>query len=136
MTLTITGARSELGALLAQRRVRSNLHINVAGQQANTLLHDGHAWKDFQRTALAGVRRAARADASMLVHASFAFVITEPARDPLRSLIYHAADRAVRDVFVDGEQVVAGGKVTTLDQAGAGGRLRAAQERMEAQTPE
>lgn len=59
----------------------------------------------------------------------------QPARDPLRSLVYHAADRAVRDVFVDGRQVVAGGKVTTMDQAGAGARLRAAQERMEAQTP-
>ena len=27
-----------------------------------------------------------------------------PARDPLRSFVYHAADRAVRDVFVDGQQ--------------------------------
>jgi 5-methylthioadenosine/S-adenosylhomocysteine deaminase len=59
----------------------------------------------------------------------------QPARDPLRSLIYHAADRAVRDVFVDGRQVVTDGKVVTLDQAAAGGRLRAAQERMEAQAP-
>ena len=48
----------------------------------------------------------------------------QPARDPLRSLIYHAADRAVRDVFVDGQQVVAGGRVLTLDEAGATGRLR------------
>ena len=31
----------------------------------------------------------------------------QPARDPLRSFVYHAADRAVRDVFVDGQQVVA-----------------------------
>ena len=59
----------------------------------------------------------------------------QPARDPLRSFIYHAADRAVCDVFVDGQQVVAGGRVTTLEQAAAGARLRAAQERMEAQTP-
>jgi len=59
----------------------------------------------------------------------------QPARDPLRSLVYHAADRAVRDGFVDGRQVVADGRVTTLDQAGAGARLRAAQERMEVQTP-
>jgi len=86
MSLTITGARSELGRLLAAHDTRANVHINVAGQQANTLLHDGHAWKDFNRTAVAGARRAARADASMLVHASFAFVVTEPAHDPLRSL--------------------------------------------------
>ncbi len=59
----------------------------------------------------------------------------QPARDPLRSFVYHAADRAVRDVFIDGRQVVADGKVTTLDQEGAGSRLRAAQERMEALAP-
>src|SRR5215467_8918180 len=86
MTLTVTGARSELGALLSRCKSRANVHINVAGQQANTLLHDGHAWKDFQRVALAGARRAARADATMLVHASFAFVVVEPPRDPLRSI--------------------------------------------------
>ena len=53
-----------------------------------------------------------------------------PARDPLRSFMYHAADRAVRDVFVDGHQVVAEGKVLTLDQAAAGERLVRAQQRM------
>lgn len=58
-----------------------------------------------------------------------------PARDPLRSLIFHAADRAVRDVYVDGEQVVANGRVVTLDQAGALERLTAAQRRMEASVP-
>ena len=58
-----------------------------------------------------------------------------PARDPLRSLIFHAADRAVRDVYVGGEQVVAGGRVLTLDQAGALDRLTAAQRRMEASVP-
>ena len=56
-------------------------------------------------------------------------------RDPLRSFVYHAADRAVREVFVDGEQVVADGKVTTMDQAAACARLRAAQQRMEAMAP-
>ena len=59
----------------------------------------------------------------------------QPARDPLRSFVYHAADRAVREVFVDGQQVVADGGVLTLDQRAAGGRLRAAQERMEALAP-
>src|SRR5262249_50139148 len=53
-----------------------------------------------------------------------------PARDPLRSFIYHAADRAVRDVFVDGQQVVDRGRVLTLDQAAAGERLVRAQQRM------
>jgi cytosine/adenosine deaminase-related metal-dependent hydrolase len=58
-----------------------------------------------------------------------------PARDPLRSLIYHAADRAVCDVFIDGRQVVADRKVLTLDQSDAADRLVAAQCRMLAATP-
>ncbi|MBI3514632.1 MAG: N-ethylammeline chlorohydrolase, partial [Proteobacteria bacterium] len=59
-----------------------------------------------------------------------------PARDPLRSLVFHATDRAVRDVFVDGQQVVEAGKVLTMDQAGAGERLTAAQARMLANVPQ
>jgi cytosine/adenosine deaminase-related metal-dependent hydrolase len=60
----------------------------------------------------------------------------QPARDPLRGLVYHAADRAVRDVFVDGVQVVAGRRVLTLDQDDAAMRLSAAQERMESAAPQ
>lgn len=58
-----------------------------------------------------------------------------PARDPLRSLVFHAADRAVRDVYVDGRQVVANGKVLTLDHAAAGARLAEGQARMMAGVP-
>jgi cytosine/adenosine deaminase-related metal-dependent hydrolase len=58
-----------------------------------------------------------------------------PARDPLRSLLYHAADRAIRDVFVDGIKVVADHKVLTLDQAAAVDQLFDAQARMERETP-
>jgi len=81
MTLSITGARLELAGVLrhsAVRRPDAAVHINLSGQQANTLLHDGHAWKDFSRTMLGPTRRALRAAgsarASMFVHASFAFV--------------------------------------------------------------
>ncbi len=98
MNISITGTRSELGRILARRRASratENIHFNVVGQQANSLLHDGHAWKDFARTALAGTRRAmrsARTDgALMLVHASFAFVhaVERGARlkEPLRSSV-------------------------------------------------
>lgn len=59
-----------------------------------------------------------------------------PARDPLRSLVFHAADRAVRDVYVDGRRVVANGRVLTLDQAGALARLTEGQRRMEAAVPQ
>lgn len=83
---SITGARSELGRLLTQRGAARGIHINVAGQDANTLLHDGHAWKGFAQAARAGVRSALRADAKLLVHASFAAVLGDPPKDPLRSL--------------------------------------------------
>lgn len=113
MTVSITGIQSELGRIVARQRRASaagNIHVNVAGQQANTLLHDGHAWNGFARTALAGTRRAlrsARADrASMLVHASFAFV--------------HAVDLGVRvaeplrasvEVIREGEALALAGPV-------------------------
>ena len=53
-----------------------------------------------------------------------------PARDPLRSFLYHAGDRAVASVFIAGREVVAGGRVLTLDQQAAGERLASAQARM------
>jgi nucleoside-diphosphate-sugar epimerase len=84
--MTITGARSELGRLLSQSPGRDDVHFNLAGQAANTLLHDGHAWREFSKIALDGVRRALRADADVLVHASFAFVVVLPEKDPLRSM--------------------------------------------------
>jgi nucleoside-diphosphate-sugar epimerase len=94
---SITGSRTELAGILTRRIAAraSDVHFNVAGQQANTLLHDGHAWNDFARTTLAATRRAlrsARADgASMLVHASFAFVHAvergATLADPLRSAV-------------------------------------------------
>ena len=86
MAISITGERSELGRLLSRQRASARVHINIAGQQANTLLHDGHAWTGFSRTALAGIRRALKTDAGMLVHASFAFVLGRPTQDPLRSI--------------------------------------------------
>jgi nucleoside-diphosphate-sugar epimerase len=81
MKLSITGARSELGRVLAQMPARGpdgSIHVNIAGQQANTLLHDGHAWKNFARTMPGTTRRALRAaeaaGAGLFIHASFAFV--------------------------------------------------------------
>jgi 5-methylthioadenosine/S-adenosylhomocysteine deaminase len=53
-----------------------------------------------------------------------------PARDPLRSLVYTAADRAIEKVFVDGRLVVEAGKVLTLDHAAALEALADAQARM------
>jgi 5-methylthioadenosine/S-adenosylhomocysteine deaminase len=54
-----------------------------------------------------------------------------PARDPLRSLVYTAANRAVQDVFVDGVKVVESGRVLTLDHAVVLAARTEAQRRME-----
>jgi cytosine/adenosine deaminase-related metal-dependent hydrolase len=53
----------------------------------------------------------------------------QPVHDPLRNLIHCAAERAVRDVFIDGQQVVRNGRVTTLDVEGAVRQLQEAQRR-------
>jgi nucleoside-diphosphate-sugar epimerase len=98
MKPSITGARLELGGILGRQPSRARgepFHVNLAGQQANTLLHDGHAWKDFPRTMRAATRRALRAaeraGAAMFVHASFAFVraVERGARpgEPLQSCV-------------------------------------------------
>lgn len=71
-----------------------------------------------------------------IVLADLAHPQMRPVRDPLRSLIYHAADRAIRHVFVDGRQVVEDGRVLTLDIAGALTRLDAAQARAERAVPQ
>jgi hypothetical protein len=52
-----------------------------------------------------------------------------PLRDPLRSLIYSAGDRAVRDVYVAGVQVVRDGAVPGIDIEAAHARLQEAQDR-------
>jgi cytosine/adenosine deaminase-related metal-dependent hydrolase len=54
----------------------------------------------------------------------------QPLRDPLRNLIHVAAERAVRDVFVDGRQVVEAGRVLTIDQPAAARALQLAQDRL------
>jgi len=98
MNLSITGARLELGRVLARQptgRRGGRVHINLSLQQANTLLHDGQAWQEFPRAALGSTHRAIRAaraaDATRLVHASFAFVhaVEGGARldEPLRSCV-------------------------------------------------
>ena len=53
----------------------------------------------------------------------------QPVHDPLRNLIHCAAERAVRDVFIDGQQVVRDHRVLTLDVDGAVRQLQDAQKR-------
>ena len=54
-----------------------------------------------------------------------------PTRDPLASLIHSAAERAVKDVYIDGNQVVKDHVVTTLDREGSIAQIAEGQARME-----
>ena len=54
----------------------------------------------------------------------------QPVRDPLRSLIFHAADRAICAVYVSGEKVVEDGVCLRLDSEHAYYELALAQRRM------
>ena len=56
--------------------------------------------------------------------------LMQPARDPLRSFVFHAADRAVRTVLVDGEIVLKDGNPVHLDPAAAMECVAEAQARM------
>ena len=58
-----------------------------------------------------------------------------PLREPLRSLIYVAAERAIERVYVDGELVVENGKVLTIDLHSALHELEEAQIRSLERTP-
>ncbi|MBX9594833.1 MAG: N-ethylammeline chlorohydrolase, partial [Roseomonas sp.] len=58
-----------------------------------------------------------------------------PSRDPVRSLVYAAGDRAVKDVFVDGIKVVGDGEVLTMDYAAAAEHLNEAQKRIVERAP-
>lgn len=59
-----------------------------------------------------------------------------PVREPLRSLIYVAADRAVRDVYVDGILVVEGGNPLNIDLQAASEALESAQKRSLEKVPD
>lgn len=59
----------------------------------------------------------------------------QPLRDPLRNLVHVAAERAVRDVWVDGRQVVRDGTVLTIDAPAAARALSAEQARIAAAVP-
>ena len=62
--------------------------------------------------------------------------LMQPMRDPLRSLIYAAAERAVRDVYVDGVKVVDNGEVVNLDYEGSAAKLQGVLENIERDAPE
>ena len=92
----------------------------------------------FHAATVAGARALRRDDLGRLapgcradfVSVDLAHPAMAPAREPLRTLIVVAAERAVRDVWVDGRRVVADGALAAIDMADALARLREGQRRM------
>jgi cytosine/adenosine deaminase-related metal-dependent hydrolase len=92
----------------------------------------------FEAATIGGARALGRDDIGVLAPGALADIVLvdlahplmQPARDPLRSFVFHAADRAVRTVLVNGEVVLEDGVPVHLDPAGAMERLAEAQSRM------
>jgi len=103
-------------------------------------MHDITTTQVFNAATIGGAKAYLREDIGRLAVGAKADVVLvdldnrymRPMRDPLRNLIYTAADRAVRDVYVDGVKVVGDGEVLTMDIPDAMNRLEAAQRRAEA----
>lgn len=106
-------------------------------------VHDVSTGMLFHAATVGGAKAMMRDDLGRLATGCKADIVAvdldhlemQPARDPLRSLIFHAADRAVSDVWIEGRQVVGSGQVLGLDPASAGAALAAAQSDMMATAP-
>jgi cytosine/adenosine deaminase-related metal-dependent hydrolase len=98
----------------------------------------------FNAATIGGATALGRADIGRLapgakadvVFADLTHPLMMPVRDPVRSLVFSAAERAVREVYIDGAQVVRDGVALTIDPMPALERLAIAQRRMEAAVPE
>jgi cytosine/adenosine deaminase-related metal-dependent hydrolase len=110
----------------------------VAGSVDDTTTRDV-----FNAATIGGARALMRDDIGRLkVGAKADLVLVDirdpamrPLREPLRSLLYVAADRAVRDVYVGGEKVVAEGRALKIDYAAASAALEEAKKRSMANVP-
>jgi cytosine/adenosine deaminase-related metal-dependent hydrolase len=104
---------------------------------------DTGAAEIFDAATVGGARALGRQDLGRLAEGARADLVLvdlnhplmQPDRDPLRNLIYTAAERAVKDVYIAGRHVVGDGEVLTLDCADATTRLAVAQKRAEDGVP-
>jgi 5-methylthioadenosine/S-adenosylhomocysteine deaminase len=93
----------------------------------------------FNAATIGGAKALGRQDIGRLVSgakADFVLVnmkhhLMQPSRDPIRSLVYAAADRAVSAVYVGGEKIVAEGRALRVDFECAAREVNAGQRRAE-----
>jgi cytosine/adenosine deaminase-related metal-dependent hydrolase len=104
----------------------------------------GTARHAFEAATIGGAKILRRPDLGRLApgcKADFSLVdlahpYMQPAHEPLRSLIYSASERAIRDVYVDGVQVVRDGKVLSIDLDAETARMVDGQRRRLATVPQ
>ena len=113
-----------LGAILARVAARDITTTSVAALFHAATVGGAAA---LGRPDLGRLTAGAKAD---LVLVDLANPWMRPARDPLRSLVFTAADRAVRTVFVHGAKVMENGHVLTMDHAAALAAVAEGQQRM------
>jgi cytosine/adenosine deaminase-related metal-dependent hydrolase len=115
----------------------------ICSRIAGGSVHDASTLDVFEAATLGGARALNRGDIGRLAPGARADLVVvdldhpgmRPVRDPLRSLLHGAAERAVRDVYVDGAPVVRDGRVVHLDYEAAAGELQGAFERAAARVP-
>jgi len=97
----------------------------------------------FEAATVGGAKALGRDDIGRLApgcRADFVLVdathpMMRPGRDPVRSLVYAAGDRALKAVYVDGQKVVEDGEVLTMDYRAAAAHLHEAQKRVVDRVP-
>ncbi|MEE1654924.1 amidohydrolase family protein [Microvirga sp. CF3062] len=82
--------------------------------------------KALGRSDLGRLAAGAKADLALV---DLSHPAMQPVHDPLRNLIHCAAERAIRDVYVDGQAVVKNHRIANLDYEGAVRELQDAQKR-------
>lgn len=92
-------------------RIMAGSYTAASTAQAFTAATSGGA-DIIRRPDLGRLRAGCKADFAVI---DMANPYMQPDYEPLRSLIYSANDRAVRDVYVDGRQVVRNGELTMFD---------------------
>ena len=113
-----------LAAILARVSCRDITSVNTASV--------------FHAATIGGAKALGRSDIGLLREGAKAdFVLVDlqgpfmrPARDPLRSLVFGAADRAITSVYVDGLKVVEGGRAVHLELSAAQDVVAEGQARM------
>jgi cytosine/adenosine deaminase-related metal-dependent hydrolase len=107
-------------------------------------VHDLTTTSVFNAATTGGARALLREDIGRLTEGAKADLVVvdmdhplmKPGREPLRNLIYVAAERAIKDVYVDGRRVVADGCILTLEYDTALSEIDAAQDRAISKVPQ